>query len=244
MSVEPGDDVLGVEEERADLAAAGAARPSMSGVPGVRVGPGSSPQQRRRWSPLGLVEGDDDEHVAVLVGGGAQDERHPGLEELVGPGEATHVAAGAVGPGAGAVVPVVAEVGRDEAEARRGALAAAGRGPGGPRATACRWRPGCPSGTTLASHSAVLSMTEWNQTKGLCRVVYWSAARRHLGGVGGADGRVARSRCRRSDRRSRRRARACCPCPARRRATPRRGSCGWAGTWRRAARRWSCTEAG
>ena len=35
--------------------------------------------------------------------------------------------------------------------------------------------PSVPSGTTLASHSAVLSMTEWNQTKGLCRVVYWSA---------------------------------------------------------------------
>ncbi len=34
--------------------------------------------------------------------------------------------------------------------------------------------PSVPRGTTLASHSAVLSMTEWNQTKGLCRVVYWS----------------------------------------------------------------------
>src|SRR5580704_18832509 len=34
--------------------------------------------------------------------------------------------------------------------------------------------PRVPSGTTLALHSAVLSMIEWNQTKGLCRVVYWS----------------------------------------------------------------------
>ena len=35
--------------------------------------------------------------------------------------------------------------------------------------------PRGPSGTTLASHSAVLSMMEWNQTKGLWRVVYWSS---------------------------------------------------------------------
>ena len=35
--------------------------------------------------------------------------------------------------------------------------------------------PNVPSGTTLALHSAVLSITEWNQTNGLCRVVYWSA---------------------------------------------------------------------
>ncbi len=34
--------------------------------------------------------------------------------------------------------------------------------------------PSEPSGTTLASHRAVLSMMEWNQTKGLWRVVYWS----------------------------------------------------------------------
>ena len=36
--------------------------------------------------------------------------------------------------------------------------------------------PRVPRGTTLASHSAVSSMMEWNQTKGLWRVVYWSAA--------------------------------------------------------------------
>ena len=35
--------------------------------------------------------------------------------------------------------------------------------------------PRVPRGTTLASHSAVLSITEWNHTNGLCRVVYWSA---------------------------------------------------------------------
>ena len=33
-----------------------------------------------------------------------------------------------------------------------------------------------PSGTTLALHSAVLSMMEWKYMNGLCRVAYWSAA--------------------------------------------------------------------
>src|SRR5580704_48197 len=33
-----------------------------------------------------------------------------------------------------------------------------------------------PSGTTLAPHSPVLSMTEWNQMNGLCRAAYWSVA--------------------------------------------------------------------
>ena len=195
MSVDAGHDVLGVEQQGADLAAA--RRLAVRRVPGVarrvRVGPGLLVAARRRvagTADVGLVEGDDHEHVAVLVGGRVEDERHPGSEELVGAGQAAHVAAGAVRPGAGAVVAVVAQVRRDEAEARRGLLAAQVAGPGGPSARACRWCPSVPSGTTLASHSAVLSMTEWNQTNGLCRVVYWSAVRRDLGRVGGADGRV------------------------------------------------------
>ena len=81
----------------------------------------------------------------------------------------------AVRPGARPVVAVVAQVGGDEAEARRGALAVQVVGQVARWRTGCRWRPACPSGTTLALHSAVLSITEWNQTKGLCRVVYWSA---------------------------------------------------------------------
>ena len=55
----------------------------------------------------------------------------------------------------------------------------------------CRWRPSGPSGTTLASHSAVLSMMEWNQTKGSWRRRVLVGRRRHFGRVGGADSRVA-----------------------------------------------------
>ena len=46
---------------------------------------------------VGFVEGDDDQGVTALVGGGVEDHRHPGLEELIGPGQAAGVATGAVG---------------------------------------------------------------------------------------------------------------------------------------------------
>ena len=60
-----------------------------------------------------------------------------------------------------------------------------------PTARACRWRPSVPSGTTLALHSAVLSMTEWNQTNGLCRVGVLVGGRGHLGVSVAPIGRVA-----------------------------------------------------
>ena len=41
-----------------------------------------------------------------------------------------------------------------------------------PLASGLPFGPNVPSGTTLASHSAVLSMIEWNHTKGLCLEVY------------------------------------------------------------------------
>ena len=76
------------------------------------------------------------------------------------------------------------------------------------------FEPSVPSGTTLASHSAVLSMTEWNQTKGLCRVVYWSCGGGNLGRVGRSDRRVGAVGPADGSGVPPSRA-GCCPCPAR-----------------------------
>ena len=80
-----------------------------------RVGPGPA--------HVGLVEGDDDQHVPAPVRRGAQDEGHPDPEEPVGPAQAPGISPRAVGPGAGVVVTVVAQVRCDEPEARRRLLA-------------------------------------------------------------------------------------------------------------------------
>ena len=68
--------------------------------------------------------------------------------------------------------------------------------------------------------------------------------RRHLRRVGGADRRVRAIGAAARVGRAAVTRRACCPCPARRRATRRRVSSCWAGTWRRAGRRWSAPAAG
>ena len=59
-----------------------------------------------------------------LYAGEREDERHPCSQEAVRCGQAARLAACAVQPRAGSVVAVVAQVGRDEAETRRRALAA------------------------------------------------------------------------------------------------------------------------
>ena len=88
--------------------------------------------------------------------------------------------------------------------------------------------PSVPSGTTFASHSAVSSMMEWNQTKGLCLDVYWSTA------VATSAVSVApMAGCAQSVPRSgpprRRLARPCPPCPGHSPSTTPHGSWDWAG---------------
>ena len=92
-----GHDVLRVQQQGADLAAAGrlAVRRCRRRCP-VRACSGpdclvAAGRRRVGAADVGLVERDDDEHVAVLVGGRVEDERHPGPQELVRPGQAAHV---------------------------------------------------------------------------------------------------------------------------------------------------------
>ena len=145
---------------------------------------------------VGLVERDDDEHVTVLVRGRVEDEGHPRPQEPVRCRQAARLAACAVRPGTGPVVAVVAQVGRDEPEARRGFLAAevlrqvAGgrRGPVGAQG---------PEGDHVG---VALGRVVDHRVEPHERVVpsgVLVGRRRHLGRVGGPDGSGARSPCHR-----------------------------------------------
>src|ERR1700722_6630160 len=94
----PRCDVFRIQEERPDLTTAGRGIGAQCGVSwGFGVGSAglvatSCRVGGVRLVHIGFIEGHDDKGVAVLVGGGAEDQGHPGLEELVGPGEPTEVA--------------------------------------------------------------------------------------------------------------------------------------------------------